>query len=74
MKIKNQSNQTQNKKILKHKNKKILKHKNKKILIKIFFKLKSINNKTLKLLKQRKQENINKSIFENGKLKINQNH
>jgi hypothetical protein len=45
----------------------LLKHKNGKILIKVFFKMKKL--KTIKIVKTQKRENINKSIFENEKIK-----
>jgi hypothetical protein len=48
----------------------LLKHKNGKILIKIVFKLKSIN-KPLKLLKHKNEIILIKVFFKNEKLKIN---
>ena len=45
----------------------LLKHINEKILIKVFLKMKKL--KTIKIVKTQKRENINKSIFENEKIK-----
>jgi hypothetical protein len=54
---------------------KLLKYKNGEILIKVFLKMKKLKiNKIIKIVKTQKQENINKSIFENEKIKNQQNH
>jgi hypothetical protein len=46
-----------------------------KILIKVFLKMKKIKiNKIIKIVKTQKRGNINKSIFENEKIKNQQKH